>query len=87
VRGVVRVVVGRAHRVQLLASLEGLLVFLLTVVQTLHSSQVVQSLLEATVLQVLLGHWEEVAEVQEYFPVYTHKTGLSAMLCGPKAYV
>jgi hypothetical protein len=87
VRGVVRVVVGRAHRVQLLAALEGLLVLLLTVVQTLHSSQVVQSLLEATVFQVLLGHWEEVAEVQEYFPVYTHKTGLSAMLCGPKAYV
>ena len=61
--------------------------FFLAVVQTLHGLQIVQSLLESTVLQVLLGHREEIAQVKENFPVDTHKSGLSTMFGSSKAYV
>jgi len=62
-------------------------VFLLAVVQSLHGLQVVQSLLESTVLQVLLGHREQVAQVQKDFPVYTHKASLSTMFGSSEANV
>lgn len=86
-RGVVGIVVRGAHLVELLGALEGLLVLLLAVVQALHGLQVVQSLLESAVFQVLLGYWEQVAQVQEDFTVYTHKTGLSTMFGSSEAYV
>ena len=83
----VGIVVRGTHLVELLGALESLLVLLLAVVQPLHGLQVVQSLLETAVFQVLLGYWEQVAQVQEDFPVYTHKTGLSTMFGSPEAYV
>ncbi len=61
--------------------------FFLAVIQTLHGLQIVQSLLESTVLQILLGHREEVTQVQENFPVDTHKTGLSTMFGSSEANV
>ena len=64
----------------LLRSLQRSLVFFLAVIQSLHSLQVVQPLLESALLQVLLGHGEEIAQVQEYFPVDAHEAGLHAVL-------
>ncbi len=61
--------------------------FFLAVVQTLHGLQIVQSLLQSAVFQVLLGHREEIAQVQENFPINTHKSGLSTMFGSSEANV
>jgi hypothetical protein len=61
--------------------------FFLAIVQTLHGLQIVQSLLQSAIFQVLLGHREEVTQVKENFSVNTHKTGLSTMFGSSEAYV
>jgi hypothetical protein len=51
------------------------------VIQSQHGPQKVHALLQTSLFQVLLGDWEEIAEVHKHFSAHTHETSFRPILC------